>query len=159
VIAEVLKKQEEMSIGLATKTAQTVTADHLELGGYKDASDFIKASSKYLETKTMNHLLAELHPEHSMANLSGVAQKGADIRRLVKNIRDATPVAHYKIVDPFIAATTISDLVAVAFAQKNLNVNSLVPNECPANVTSVYESKNVVQGKEEWVSCELLPTD
>ena len=43
--------------------------------------------------------------------------------------------------------------------EKNLNVNSLVPNECPANVTSVYESKNVVQGKEEWVSCDVLPTD
>jgi len=157
-LASALKKQEENVVSIAVKATITGMEDRLYTSGLSDASKYIGETKEHMMQDLINDLLAELHPSNgevrNIRNGSGVAQIGADLRRLVANVRAATPVAPYTMLDPYIAGAKLQDIVAIAFAQLNLNINAIVPDQCPANVTSLYESKSVVDGKTEWVpSC------
>ena len=152
VLASALKKQEENDISLAVKATTKGIQEHLFKSGLNAASNFIGATKDNVEQGFIDDLLAELHPSNGIRNGSGVAQIGADIRRLVTNVRNATPVASYTMIDKYIAGAPIADIIAIALAQSNFNLNAIVPDTVPSSVNSVYESKEVVDGKNEWMA-------
>ena len=156
-LSSVLRQQEKNTVKTAVNAATNDIIEFLKLYNYEEASTLLGQAG--MEDNIVDNILRRLHPEkkdseyHGL-NMSAVPQTAADIRRLIKNVRATVPVPAYKMVSPHWAACPLADLIAIMMAQESLNLNAVIPNTVPSTVTSVYQSKEVIDGKTEWVdSC------
>jgi hypothetical protein len=155
-LAVVQKQQEKSAIQTAVGETKSDIADFLARGGHIEASEAVLGCGN-LEENIVDKLLKKLHPDsgvYNVTNYSGVPQTSADLQRLVKNVRNTIPVANYTMVSPHVAAAPIGDIVATMMAQLHLNMNAIVGDQVRDRVSSIYQSKEVIEGKREWVeSC------
>jgi len=155
-LALVQKHQEKSAIQTAVGETKSDIAGFLARGGHTEASQAVLGCEN-LEENIVDKLLKKLHPDngvYNVTNYSGVPQTSADLQRLVKNVRNTIPVANYTMQSTYVAAAPLGDIVATMMAQLHLNVNAVVGDKVRDLVSSIYQSKEVIEGKREWVeSC------
>ena len=151
-IAMVLSGQEMLTAERTVHYTLTEMIGVLNVNGKSGAATQVQNNSKYLAKTLLSNLSAKLHPPAGNVNVSRVCQTGADVRRLMTHVRAVTPVAPYVTVSKNIAGCLLADLVVVALAQPGLDLNAIIPSTVPVNVTSILESKEVVENNIEWAS-------